>query len=65
MIPAHDEETGLALVVRGIQAALQESGQHFEIIVVDDGSNDRTGAIAEGLDVTCCATWSAAATGPP
>ena len=52
VIPAHDEEAGLAMVVRGIQAALQESAQPFEIIVVDDGSNDRTAEIAAGLDVT-------------
>ena len=52
VIPAHDEEAGLAMVVRGIQAALQESAQPFEIIVVDDGSNDRTAEIAACLDVT-------------
>lgn len=52
VIPAHDEEMGLAQVVHGIQAALQESAQPFEIIVVDDGSADRTAAIAADLDVT-------------
>jgi glycosyltransferase involved in cell wall biosynthesis len=52
VIPAHDEEGGLAQVVDGIQTALRGSGTSFEIIVVDDGSTDRTGEIAAGLDVT-------------
>jgi glycosyltransferase involved in cell wall biosynthesis len=49
VIPAHDEEMGLAQVVHGIQAALQESAQPFYIIVVVDGSTDRTSAIAAFL----------------
>ena len=52
VIPAHDEEAGLAEVVRGIQATLKECVASFEIIVVDDGSNDRTGEIAAGLGIT-------------
>jgi glycosyltransferase involved in cell wall biosynthesis len=52
VIPAHDEAAGIAEVVGGIHAALEGSAQPFEIIVVDDGSTDRTGEIAAGLDVT-------------
>lgn len=52
VIPAHDEESGLADVVRGIQAALEARAEPFEILVVDDGSTDRTGEIAAGLGVT-------------
>jgi glycosyltransferase involved in cell wall biosynthesis len=51
VIPAHDEEDGLAAVVRGVQAALGSSGHAFEILVVDDGSTDATGAVADGLGV--------------
>lgn len=52
VIPAYDEESGVAQVVRGIQSTLQDGAQPYEIIVVDDGSTDRTGALAEGLGVT-------------
>lgn len=52
VIPAHDEEAGLAGVVGDVRAALEAGGAAFEIIVVDDGSTDRTGEIARGLGVT-------------
>jgi glycosyltransferase involved in cell wall biosynthesis len=51
VIPAHDEEQNLAEVVLGVQKALQTCAAAFEILVVDDGSADRTGAIARELGV--------------
>jgi glycosyltransferase involved in cell wall biosynthesis len=52
VIPAHDEEAGLAPVVEGIRAALRDRANSYEVIVVDDGSTDRTGELAAGLGVT-------------
>jgi glycosyltransferase involved in cell wall biosynthesis len=47
--PAHNEEANLELVVEEALAALPAMADKFEIIAVDDGSRDRTPAIADGL----------------
>ena len=52
VIPAYNEEGGLAEVVRGLRASMESSGRPFEVIVVDDGSRDRTPEVARGLGVT-------------
>jgi len=52
VIPAYNEESGLADVVRGLRASMESSGCPFEIIVVDDGSRDHTPEVARGLGVT-------------
>jgi glycosyltransferase involved in cell wall biosynthesis len=52
VIPVHNEEAGLAPVVRGIQAALESRSQPFEIFVVVDGSTDRSAEVAAALGVT-------------
>ena len=51
VIPAYNEEGGLAEVVRGLRARMESSGRPFEIIVVDDGSVDGTLEVARGLGV--------------
>ena len=42
IIPAYNEEDGIADVLSKLAEVLEPSVQRFEIIVVDDGSNDRT-----------------------
>ena len=51
VIPAYNEEAGLEQVVRGLQACLQAGPWPHEIIVVDDGSGDRTPEVARDLGV--------------
>lgn len=46
IIPARNEEANLGACLESLTS---QSGVAFEIIVVDDGSTDRTGAIAEGF----------------
>jgi glycosyltransferase involved in cell wall biosynthesis len=47
--PAHNEEANLAGLVAEALETLPALAETFEIVIVDDGSRDRTGAIADGL----------------
>jgi len=48
IVPAYNEEEGLERVVQRIKKVVDGS---YEIIVVDDGSKDKTAEIAKGLGV--------------
>lgn len=49
VVPAFNEEAAIAQVVGELRSVLSNAGvQDFEIIVVDDGSSDRTAALAAG-----------------
>jgi dolichyl-phosphate beta-glucosyltransferase len=45
VIPTYDEEARIAETLRTLTARLEELEKHYEILVVDDGSTDRTGEI--------------------
>ena len=47
VIPAFNEESTVGLVVHCIYQVLEELGLSFEVIVVDDGSDDNTALICE------------------
>ncbi len=49
VIPAFDEERRLGAGLRQAVDYLQRRGEPFEILVVDDGSRDRTCQVAEGF----------------
>lgn len=49
LIPALNEVENLAPTVDAVRQALSETVETFEIIIVDDGSNDGTGEVADRL----------------
>ncbi len=49
ILPSHNEDGNVERVVRSYLAELPRIADDYEVIVVDDGSRDRTGEIAERL----------------
>ena len=49
VIPARDEEESLPATLRDLYAAFSRAGVPHEIVVVDDGSSDRTWAVLQEL----------------
>lgn len=50
VIPAYNEEAGIAACVTAVDAALSRLPNRTALIVVDDGSSDLTGGRLDGLD---------------
>jgi 4-amino-4-deoxy-L-arabinose transferase-like glycosyltransferase len=49
VVPAHDEAPNLERLLREVRAALDPGGIPWELLVVDDGSTDDTGAVLDRL----------------
>ena len=51
VIPAFNEEGAIAEEVAGVRRVMDATGWRYEVVVVDDGSTDKTGEIAGQLPV--------------
>lgn len=51
IVPAFNEEGGIGPVLEQLRQVMDESGLEYEILVVDDGSRDRTAEVARDHDV--------------
>ena len=51
VVPAYNEGEAIGPVLRDIQATMDEAGFAYEVLVVDDGSEDNTAEIAESAGV--------------
>jgi glycosyltransferase involved in cell wall biosynthesis len=51
VIPAFNEERGITPVVEQVRSAMESADQPYEILVVDDGSADRTAEMARATGV--------------
>ena len=49
VIPVYNEEAVLSLLFERLYPVLQNLKHRYEVIFVDDGSQDNTGSILEGL----------------
>ncbi len=48
-LPAHNEEGNLARIVQAFKVELPKTADNWEIVIVDDGSTDSTGEIADQI----------------
>jgi len=49
IVMAYNEASSLEFVVREIISTLDSTGREYEVLIIDDGSSDGTGAVAEQL----------------
>ena len=50
VVPAYNEERGIVAVLDGLRETMEASGHAYEIIIVDDGSEDGTADAAAAFD---------------
>ncbi|MBI4064527.1 MAG: glycosyltransferase family 2 protein [Elusimicrobia bacterium] len=51
VLPAYNEESNIAREIETIRKAMETTDHAYEILIIDDGSTDRTAQIAEAMGV--------------
>jgi glycosyltransferase involved in cell wall biosynthesis len=51
IVPAYNEEGGIVPTITRLRTAMEDSGYSYEIVIVDDGSTDRTAERASDCGV--------------
>lgn len=51
IVPMYNEEESIKTLVYGLKSVMENYGNQFEIILIDDGSSDKTGEITKELAV--------------
>ena len=52
VIPLYNEEESLSMLVAQLLGSLRPLGEPFELVLVDDGSSDRTAELLQELSRT-------------
>lgn len=56
MVPAYNEEKNIAHTLQNIRSVLQQMSPHWDMVVVDDGSRDKTAQVVQSLVDDCHVT---------
>lgn len=49
IVPVYNEQASIEMVIREAVSTLEEVGREYEVLVIDDGSTDDTGKIADRI----------------
>ena len=56
VVPFHNEEENVTQLYARLKSVMEQVGDSFELVLVDDGSNDRTYKLLE--EIEAAETWA-------
>ena len=58
VLPAYREEANLTQTVEDMLSTLAAAGEPHQVVIVNDGSPDTTGEVADSLAIRSGSSWS-------